>query len=167
MGELYSASKPYSLKAHPKSITLPAIKNKETPENTVNTPFPRATTFIFLLTDILLPHVLRGSHSCQILVSWILFSLREDINWGLSYVGTYQHRKYLSISSSFLRMLISGTPTDFAKLIEETNLNLTLILKSNEYCCNSPSLWYLFKSSSSFTWYSLSSLSTNALIISW
>ena len=56
MGELNSESKPYSLKAHPKSITLPAIKNKETPENTVNTPFPRATTFIFLLTDILLPH---------------------------------------------------------------------------------------------------------------
>ena len=51
MGEYIPALSPYSLKTHPKSITLPAIKNKETPENNVNTVFPRAYTSIFLSAD--------------------------------------------------------------------------------------------------------------------
>ena len=58
MGELNSASKPYSLKAHPKPITYPPLKNKETPENTVKTAFPRATTFIFWLADRRFPRAL-------------------------------------------------------------------------------------------------------------
>lgn len=51
MGEYIPALSPYSLKTHPKSITLPAIKNKETPENNVNTEFPRATTSTFSSAD--------------------------------------------------------------------------------------------------------------------
>ena len=51
MGEHNPSLFPYHLKTHTKSITLPSIKNKETPENTVNTPFSRAYTFIFLSAD--------------------------------------------------------------------------------------------------------------------
>ena len=96
MGELNSESKPYSLKAHPKSITLPDIKNKETPENTVNTPFPRATTFIFLLTDILLPHVSSCLDSYQNCVlnpygygDHIHARRWKHIQYWLSFVETY------------------------------------------------------------------------------
>ncbi len=51
----------YYLKHIPLKHTLnpllyPSSKNKETPENTVNTPFPRANTFIFLSADRRSPH---------------------------------------------------------------------------------------------------------------
>jgi hypothetical protein len=47
MGEHNSASKPYSLKTHPKSITLSAIINKEALDIIVNTTLSGACTSIF------------------------------------------------------------------------------------------------------------------------
>ena len=90
----------------------------------------RFLLYVFKIPVCSYQHAWRGQNTCENcilnpLCFWEHIHARKSkhIQHWLSLAGKYQHRKNSSISSSFLRMLFAGTPTDFAKQIEETNLN--------------------------------------------